>query len=206
MRKGNLIVISAPSGTGKTTVVKRILREVEDIEFSISYTTRKPRIGEVDGKDYFFVDESTFKNMIDEDEFLEWANVYGNLYGTSKSFVEKILSSGKDVLLDIDTQGGKNVKKSSDDAILIFLMPPSLEELEHRLKNRKTDSPEVISKRLKIAKNELLEYKFYDFTVINDILDEAVKNIENIIKAMRFRTKNIKSILENIIKEDLKDV
>ncbi len=202
MKRGNLIVISAPSGTGKTTIVKRILSEMDNIQFSISYTTRKPRPGEMDGKDYFFVDEKTFKNMIEEDEFLEWANVYGNLYGTSKTYVEKILKGGNDVLLDIDVQGGKSIKEKKSDSILIFLIPPSLKELEKRLKNRKSDPEEVIKKRLKIAKSEILEYKNYDFIVMNDILESAVKNVKNIIEAMRHKRKNMEYLIGKILEEE----
>ena len=201
MRRGNLIVISAPSGAGKTTIVKRILKEDEYVSFSISYTTRKMRDGEVDGKDYFFVDEETFKNMIDEDEFLEWAKVYGNYYGTSKTFVNKILEGGKDVLLDIDVQGARQVKEKDKDATLIFIIPPSFRELERRLRGRGTDSREVIEKRLKIAKSEIMEYKIYDFLVINDMLDEAVLNVRKIIDAMRFKRKNMSFYVEKILKE-----
>ncbi|RUM88612.1 MAG: guanylate kinase, partial [Thermovibrio sp.] len=153
--KGLLIVISAPSGTGKTTLVHMLLKEFPDLEFSVSYTTRPPRPGEVDGRDYHFVDRKTFERMIEEGDFLEWAEVYGNLYGTSRTQVLKALNEGKDVILDIDTQGALQVKKNFPEAVLIFILPPSLKELERRLRNRGTDDEETIERRLKTAREEI---------------------------------------------------
>ncbi len=199
--KGLLIVISAPSGTGKTTLTHMLLKEFPDIEFSVSYTTRKPRPGEVNGKDYFFVDRETFERMIEEGDFLEWAQVYGNLYGTSKTQVLKALNEGKDILLDIDTQGALQVKKNFPESVLIFILPPSFKELERRLRSRGTDDEETIEKRLKIARVEVERAPLYDYIVVNDVLEKAYEKLKSIVIAEKCRTERLKGQFEKIVKE-----
>jgi len=199
--KGLLIVISAPSGTGKTTLTHMLLKEFPDMEFSVSYTTRKPRPGEVNGKDYFFVDRETFEKMIEEGDFLEWAEVYGNLYGTSKSQVLKALNEGKDILLDIDTQGALQVKKNFPEAVLIFILPPSFKELERRLRSRGTDDEETIEKRLKIARVEVERAPLYDYIVVNDRLEKAYEKLKSIVIAEKCRTERLKDQFEKVVKD-----
>jgi len=200
--KGLLIVISAPSGTGKTTLSHMLLREFPNMEFSVSYTTRKPRSGEINGRDYWFVDRETFEKMIEEGDFLEWAEVYGHLYGTSKSQVIKALSEGKDVLLDIDTQGALNVKKNFPEAVLIFILPPSLRELKRRLESRGTDDEETIKKRLKIAREEIRRAPLYDYVVVNDVLEIAFDNLRSIIKAEKCRAERLKGQFSKLLKDE----
>ncbi|HPG31318.1 MAG TPA: guanylate kinase [bacterium] len=183
--KGNLLVISAPSGAGKSTICKRVLAELENISFSVSMTTRKPRTGEIDGADYKFTDVDTFKKTIEENGFLEWAQVHNNYYGTPISLVKEKTDSGTDIILDIDVQGGMQVKKRAPESILIFIAPPSMEELERRLKGRQTDTEEVINLRLKNARSEM-EYKDkYDYLIVNDNLEKAVEDLKKIILAAR---------------------
>jgi len=197
--KGLLIVISAPSGTGKTTLCHMLLKAFPDMEFSVSYTTRKPRLGEINGKDYFFVDRETFERMIEEGDFLEWAEVYGNLYGTSRSQVTKALEAGKDILLDIDTQGALQVKKNFPEAVLIFILPPSLTELERRLRSRRTDDEETIEKRLRIARDEIEKALYYDYLVVNDVLEVAFEKLRSIITAEKCRTERLKDQIDKVI-------
>ncbi len=199
--KGLLIVISAPSGTGKTTLCHMLLKAFPDMEFSVSYTTRKPRPGEVSGRDYFFVDRETFERMVEEGDFLEWAEVYGNLYGTSKSQVTKALEAGKDILLDIDTQGALQVKKNFPEAVLIFILPPSLIELERRLRSRGTDNEETIEKRLRIARDEIKKALYYDYLVVNDVLEVAFDKLRSIITAEKCRTERLKDQIDRVIND-----
>ena len=199
--KGLLIVISAPSGTGKTTLVHMLLKEFPDLEFSVSYTTRPPRPGEVDGRDYHFVDRKTFERMIEEGDFLEWAEVYGNLYGTSRTQVLKALNEGKDVILDIDTQGALQVKKNFPEAVLIFILPPSLKELERRLRNRGTDDEETIERRLKTAREEIRRASLYDYIVVNDVLEVAYENLKSIIRAEKLRTERLKGQFDRLVRD-----
>jgi len=185
MKRGILFVISAPSGTGKTTVIKEIRELFPELSYSISFTTRPPRRNEVHGKDYFFVSREQFEEMIKASKFLEWEEIHGNLYGTSKELIQKELGSGKDVILDIDVKGAKNVAKQFEDVVLIFLMPPSIEILEQRLRNRQTEGEEVIRKRLETAKEELKERDKFHYQVTNDVLADAVKEISEIIRKER---------------------
>ena len=184
--KGNLIIISAPSGSGKSTLARGLIRDIEDVVFSVSHTTRKPRGGEKEGEDYFFVpDERQFQEMIKEGAFLEYAHVYGNYYGTSCQFVESMLVSGKDVLLDIDVQGALKVKKLKPEALMVFVLPPSYQELEKRLMNRGLDDPEVIGRRLKIAREEIRYYKQYDYVIINIDLEKSIEALKQIVLSSR---------------------
>ncbi|MEN2994311.1 MAG: guanylate kinase [Thermodesulfovibrio sp.] len=191
-KKGIIFVISAPSGTGKTTLCERLLKILPDLRMSVSHTTRKPRANEKDGVDYFFIDKEKFEQMIANDEFIEWAEVYGNFYGTSKKVISDLVKGGYDILLDIDTQGARNIKKLYPDSVLIFILPPSLKELERRLLLRNEDK-EVISKRLSKASDEILQYKFYDYIVINDEIERTLNDLLCIIHAERLKTKRVQS-------------
>jgi len=182
MSKGTLFVISSPSGGGKSTIISRLLKNDKNLKYSVSATTRKPRKGEVNGIDYYFLSENEFKEKIKKGEFLEWAEVHNNYYGTLRSQIENTLNRGHNVILDIDVQGGSSVKKIMPEAVLIFLMPPSLEELEKRLRNRGTDSEEDIKKRLENARHEIDQSSKYDFKVVNNEISETVTMVEKIIK------------------------
>lgn len=181
MSKGILVVISGPSGTGKGTICGRILSEMDNIGFSTSMTTRQPRDGEVDGKDYYFVTKDQFEAAIENDEFLEHANVFGNYYGTLKAEVASKLDEGKDILLDIDVQGALNVMKAFPDQLFIFILPPSMEELRKRITGRGTDSDEEIERRLSQAESEMSMADEYDYQIVNDDLETAVKDVKKII-------------------------
>ena len=175
--QGKLYVISAPSGAGKTTLVKRLLVSRPDLKFSISYTTRDKRIGETNGVDYFFLERDKFEQMRDAGEFLEHAEVFGNFYGTGRAQVEEICASGDDVLLEIDWQGAQQVMKNEPDCTSIFILPPSVEELERRLRGRATDSEDVIQRRLGEALDDISHWPEFDHVVINDDLDEAATEL-----------------------------
>nr|WP_276599684.1 guanylate kinase [Nannocystis sp. SCPEA4] len=172
--KGLLLVVSSPSGAGKTTLCRRLREEFPQIRFSVSYTTRPPRPGEVHGREYFFVDRDDFTAMVARDEFAEYALVHGNNYGTSAALVRDALASGTDLLFDIDFQGGRQLRRSfPHDVVLVFILPPSLGELQRRLEARNTDAPEVIERRLRVARDELSHYGEYDYVIVNDDLDRA---------------------------------
>ena len=179
--KKNLYVISGSSGVGKGTVIKRLLSERSDIKLSVSYTTRTPRPQEQNGVNYFFVTRDEFKKYINNDEFIEWAEFSGNLYGTKKSFVTETLNDGFNVLLEIDTQGALQIKSKMPESVLIFINPPSYEELVARLKGRHTESDEAIEKRLKFVDFEKENSKKFDYIIINDEIDNAVNQIKEII-------------------------
>ncbi len=179
---GKLIVLSAPSGAGKTTIYKALLKELPDATYSVSVTTRKPREGEVNGRDYFFVSEEEFKNLIQKKEFLEHARVHDNWYGTRRSFIKEQLARGKHILLDIDVQGALSIKEQMPQALLIFIMAPSLEELKRRLQKRGTDHPDIIRTRLKNAREEIARKELFDYVVINDDLRACIEKIKSIIQ------------------------
>ncbi len=190
-KKGIIFVISAPSGAGKTTLCERLLKKLSDLKMSVSHTTRPPRDGETHGVDYYFVDKKTFETMIANEEFVEWAEVYGNLYGTSKKVINDLMVEECDILLDIDTQGARNIKKLYPESVLIFILPPSLNELGRRLLSRDKDD-EVVKKRLSKASEEIKQFMFYDYIVINDNIEEAVNDLLCIIYAERLKTSRIK--------------
>ena len=181
--RGNLYIVSAPSGSGKTTLLQHLVTKFDHLLFSVSYTTRAPRGHEENGIEYFFINRDEFQGMVDREEFLESAEYHGNLYGTSRQFVEDNIASGKAVILDIDVQGAQQVKAKIEGAVTIFLMPPSFTELERRLKKRRLEDDETIRRRLAIAKREILRYNDYDYVVINDKLHESIGLLEAIVRS-----------------------
>jgi guanylate kinase len=191
MNRGNLYIISAPSGAGKTTLCKRVLEGRNDISFSVSHTTRQPRTGEEDGVHYHFVPVAEFMAMIDMEEFLEWAEVHGNFYGTGIASVRSEMEKGRDVVLDIDVQGAEQVKRHFPDAISVFIMPPSMEELETRLRRRGTDSEDVIARRLENAAAEMARVHEYDYIIVNDDLDRASGDLTALFRACRCRAQRV---------------
>ncbi|HIQ39677.1 MAG TPA: guanylate kinase [Sulfurivirga caldicuralii] len=189
MHQGQLYILSAPSGAGKTSLVKRLIETDPQIRVAVSTTTRPPRPGEIDGQHYHFTDVDTFKEKINQGDFLEWAEVFGNLYGTRKSQVMQLLAEDVDVILEIDWQGAEQIREKMPDALSIFILPPSLEELERRLTGRGTDAAEVIARRLAEAKAEMRHYPEFDYVVINDDFDTAFTELHTIFKANRLRTR-----------------
>ena len=182
---GNVFVVSAPSGAGKSTLTQRLVQTVPDLIFSISFTTRKPRPGEVDGRDYFFIDDARFDTMVREGGFVEWVQVYGHRYGTGRDWLSGVLATGLDVLLDIETTGALNMRRAIPDARMIFILPPSVASLEQRLRSRGKDSDEQIRIRMQHARHELELYHAYDYLVLNDDLDLAYRQFESVIYATR---------------------
>ena len=188
MARGNLLIVSAPSGTGKTTLLKKILNNMGKVVFSVSHTTRPPRAGEQEGVDYFFIDRKTFAAMQQKDLFLEWAEVHGNLYGTSRKEVQTALNRGLDVILDIDVKGARQVKeKFGDTGVFIFIAPPSRAELKKRLAGRSSESDSVMATRLANAEEEMKNIDQYDYVIMNDIVDQAADTLKSIIIAERSR-------------------
>jgi guanylate kinase len=185
MAKGNLFVVTAPSGAGKTTLVAALLAADANVQLSISYTTRQPRVGEVNGKDYHFVDRAEFERMINAGELLEFAEVYGNYYGTSQVWINEVIKNGRDILLEIDWQGAQQVRRLFPDAIGLFVLPPSLETLENRLRNRGKDSEEVIAKRMAVSRTECSHVDEFDFVIVNEHIDDAVRDIVSVVRAQR---------------------
>lgn len=185
--QGNLFIVSAPSGAGKTSLVNALLSRNHEIDLSISYTSRPPRPGEVDGKDYHFVSRETFLAMAQHGDFLESAEVYGNLYGTSQSWITAEIAAGRDILLEIDWQGAAQVRSKFPECIGIFILPPSLEALEARLKGRAQDSAEVIARRISSARKDVSHVSEFDYVIINDKLDVALQQLESIVIAVGMR-------------------
>ncbi|MFZ5755080.1 MAG: guanylate kinase [Bacillota bacterium] len=186
--KGLLIVISGPSGVGKGTICRELFNKYDDIIYSVSTTTRKPRPGEVEGKHYFFTTEEEFQKLIAQDAFLEWAQVYGNYYGTPRQYVEEILQAGKDCILEIDIQGALQVKQKMPEGIFIFVVPPSLQELIRRITCRGTEDPSEIEKRMSQVSEEMSHLQDYDYIVVNDEVPSAVEQVRAIIVAERCRS------------------
>jgi guanylate kinase len=203
-RRGILFIISAPSGTGKTTLCKQLAANLPGLWHSISYTTRKPRPGEEHERDYYFVEEQTFQEMIARNDFVEWAHVYGNLYGTPwKSLTEKI-DQGVDVLLEIDVQGAMQIKKRFEDSVSIFILPPSMTVLRSRLQTRASDTPEEIQQRLHKVKEEVWSFREYAYIVRNEDLDLSLRDLESIFWSERLKTKrlNMTWLENNFILDD----
>ena len=182
---GNLYVVAAPSGAGKTTLVRLLLEQEAGIHLSVSFTTRPPRPGELDGRDYHFVDAAEFRAMIARQEFLEWAEVHGNFYGTSKKWITERLATGHDVLLEIDWQGAQQVRSAFPGTIGIFILPPSMEELTRRLTGRGTDSADVIARRLAAAQAEMRHVGEFDYVIINASLEQALDDLRAVVRASR---------------------
>lgn len=197
-RKGCLIVVSGASGTGKGTVCAELLKRRTSLRYSISATTRNPRNGEQDGVQYFFHSRESFEKMIADGGLLEWADVYGNYYGTPKAPIERSLDEGQDILLEIDTQGALNVMEKMPDGIFVFLLPPSLKELERRLRSRGTDAEEAIVRRLDSARGEIAAAKKYGYVVVNDVVKDAVDTIDAILTAEHAKASNNQKLIESI--------
>ena len=190
MQKGNIFIVAAPSGAGKTTLVSALLAADANVRLSVSFTTRAPRAGEVNGQDYHFVSRETFLGMIERSELLEHAEVYGNFYGTSEKWIRDQLATGQDILLEIDWQGAQQVRRLFPEAISIFILPPSLEVLEQRLRGRGKDAEDAIQVRLKSAQDEIRHVDEYDYAIVNQHIDESVHDIISIVRAARLRLEN----------------
>lgn len=186
-----MFVISAPSGAGKTTLCNRIVGTIDGLRESVSYTTRQPRTGEVNDRDYTFVTEAEFRSRIGKGDFLEWAVVHGNLYGTSRLRIEGILKDGFDVLLDVDVQGARQIRNSCSAGAYIFILPPSMEVLRDRLEKRGSNTPEDMEKRLARAVEEIGDYSLFDYVIVNDALEDAAGGLESVINAERLRSGKI---------------
>ena len=198
-RRGQLFIVSAPSGSGKTTLVERLVQGVSGLRLSRSYTSRSARAGERDGVDYNFVTRDRFEAMIGEQAFLEWADVFGNYYGTSAADTEDYLAGGDDVVLVIDVQGARQVREQGLETVGIFVLPPSAPVLEQRLRGRSQDSEEQIRRRLGVARREVCEYATYDYVVINNDVDPAVERLRAIVLAERARVKSMRHMAETIL-------
>ena len=209
-RQGLLFVVSGPSGVGKSTLCKTMVAQVSHTMLSVSCTTRSPRPGEQEGVDYCFVEEARFRAMIDRDEFVEWAEVYGNLYGTPRQQLDQAMDQGIDVLLDIDAQGARQIMKRFSGAVYVFVTPPSLEALRTRLYRRASDSPDAIQRRLQSASDEIANYRSYHYLIRNEELTRATKELESIILAERVKTERLDTewlmekglIEEKVVKEN----
>lgn len=199
-REGVLLILSGPSGAGKGTICKELLRRCPELAYSVSATTREPRTGEEDGVNYLFTRFERFEEMIRQDELLEWAKVYDNYYGTPRAFVENLLRQGKDVILEIDTQGALQIKNKFPQGVFVYIIPPSLEELANRIRKRGTDSTEVIEKRLGCVLNELAQVHQYQYIVVNDKIESAVTKIQSIIAAEHCHVQRNQSLIDDIHK------
>lgn len=199
MYQGTLYIVSAPSGAGKTSLVRALEQSLDQLVFSVSHTTRPERPGERDGQEYFFVNHTRFQDMIDAGDFLEYARVFDNFYGTARSTVETSLARGVDVLLEIDWQGARQVRTAMPQCQSIFILPPSRATLEQRLKGRGQDQPDVIAKRMEAAISETSHYQEYDYLIVNDVFDQALESLQQIVLANRLRSARQASIHEQLI-------
>ena len=199
--RGTLFVVSSPSGGGKGTIIHQVLAVVDNLRYSVSYTTRAPRTGEVDGREYFFVNRETFEEMVAAGDFLEWACVHGNLYGTAKNQVIEETAAGSDIILEVDVQGAASVRQLLMDSVSIFILPPSYEVLRQRLIARGTDSPEELKVRLRNAPEELKHYSAFDYVIINNEIERAVGQLASIIDAERARCMRQESLVSEVIEK-----
>ena len=199
--RGTLFVVSSPSGGGKGTIIRRVLEVVENLSYSVSYTTRAPRPGEVNGREYFFVSRNIFEEMSAAGEFLEWACVHGNLYGTAKRQIAEETAAGLDIILEVDVQGAASVRQLLMDSVSIFILPPSPEVLRQRLLARGTDSAEELEIRLRNAPEELKQYSAFDYVIINDEIDRAAHQLASIIYAERARCMRQEGLVREVMKE-----
>jgi len=199
VRSGNLIIVSGPSGAGKSVLASRVLQEMPHLKFSVSYTTRAPRGAEQNGVEYFFVNREEFQALIQGNDLLEWAEYYGNYYGTSRAFVDGLLRQGEDVLLDIDIQGASIVRQKRPEAVGIFILPPSFQILRDRLMRRSLDAGFVIEQRLKIARREIRHYNDYDYLIINEEINSSTLELQSIILGARCRTAARRERAESVI-------
>ena len=197
--RGSIIVISAPSGAGKSTLIKRLMAASPGLGFSVSYTTRAPRATEKDGRDYFFVSRKVFERMARRGEFVEWADVYGHLYGTAHKQLQAAQKAGQDILLDIDVKGHQQVRQRLPEAVSVFILPPSFPELSRRLRDRHSDAPEEIERRLETAREEIAHWVEYDYLVVNDHLKDATQALRAIVRAARFRRPSQAGRVDKII-------
>jgi len=198
--RGQLFIISAPSGTGKTTLAERLVQVVPDLALSRSFTSRPPRAGELDGVDYNFISRERFESMIAGGEFLEYADVFGNLYGTSAATTEQALAHGQDLVLVIDVQGAQQVRSQTDGSVGIFVLPPSFPVLEERLRGRSKDTEAQIQRRLAVARSEVSAVNDYDYAIVNDDVESAVGRLRSIVEAERARFRRMKPVASGIIK------
>ncbi|WP_031387770.1 guanylate kinase [Desulfonatronum thiodismutans] len=198
-RQGILFVISAPSGTGKSTLINRLRAEFPDLAFSVSYTTRAPRTGEENGREYHFVDAETFIRLRDAGELAEWAEVHGNFYGTSRPVVQTMLDQGRDVLFDIDVQGSRQLRQAFDQGAFVFLFPPSMRVLEQRLRGRGTETEESLTKRLANARRELEQAEFFDYWIVNDDLESAYRDLRGVYQAEGLRKSCNLGLVEQVL-------
>jgi guanylate kinase len=199
-RKPTLFVVSAPSGTGKTTILQCAVEGLKSIRLSVSHTTRPPRKDEVDGGAYYFVTPAQFDKLIEADRFLEWAEVFGNKYGTSREEYDRAMRDGLDLITDLDVQGAATVRGKVPDAVTVFILPPSYKVLEERLRGRKKDNDAVIKRRLAEAIAELRHYREYDYVLVNDRLEECVKELRGVIRATRARIDRAEAVAQSILK------
>jgi guanylate kinase len=198
--KGNLFIITSPSGGGKGTLIREVLRSVPKVGYSVSFTTRSQRVGEEHGKHYYFVSREEFEKKVAEGEFLEWANVHGNFYGTSRAQVESELNLGRDIILEIDVQGAESVKKITPEAIGVFILPPSFEVLRERLTARQTESKSDLQVRLRNSKREVSRWKEFDYVIINDEVNRASMDLQAVFLAERLKRGKQSESIEKIIK------
>lgn len=197
--KGIIYVVTGPSGVGKSTIIREVLKKFDNLVFSVSYTTRPKRLGEENGTDYFFVDQKTFIKLRDRGEFLEWAEVHGHYYGTSRSQVEEAIRSGKHVLLDVDVQGAMKIMEIYPDAVFVFIAPPTFSDLKNRLMMRKTESEESLQRRLEDAKWELAQAHKFEYLIVNRELTSSIRGLESIVVAEQLKISRMQEFLGQII-------
>lgn len=197
-QEGLLVVVSGPSGSGKGTILNLLMKQNDKVRSSISATTRKPREGEADGVNYFFKSIDEFQEMIKKQELIEWVEYCNNYYGTPRAYIENTKNQGFDVILEIEVEGAVNIKKKYPDCVLVFILPPSFDELKKRIENRGTENDKVIEQRLERAKKEIEYIKYYDYVIINDVLQDAVDNLNSILKSERFKFSRNADILNRL--------